>query len=57
MASSQAWNLFILFIAILGALLFANFLLYLFDSPYRISIIMSLILTAIIVAIQFLVVR
>jgi hypothetical protein len=46
------WNLFVLFIAILGGLLFVNLLLYLFDSPYRISILWSIILTAIIIALQ-----
>lgn len=51
------WNIFILFIAIIGALLVANLILYLFDSPYRISIIWSIILTSILIAVQLLAYR
>lgn len=50
---SSFLNLLVLFVAILGALLFANLILSLFDSPYRISIIWSIILTSIIILLQF----
>ncbi len=49
---SNFLNLLILFIAIVGGLLFVNLILYLFDSPYRISVLWSIILTAVLVAIQ-----
>jgi hypothetical protein len=54
MASQPTWVSFlVLFIAIIGGLLFVNLLLYLFDSPFRISILFSLILTAVLVAFQY----
>jgi hypothetical protein len=53
MASQNIWvNYLILFLAILGGLLAVNLILYLFDSPFRISILFSLILTAILIAVQ-----
>jgi hypothetical protein len=54
MASQPTWVSFlVLFISIIGGLLFVNLLLYLFDSPFRISILFSLILTAVLVAFQY----
>ncbi len=55
--ASQGWNLFVLFIAIISALFFANLVLYLFDSPYRISILMSIILTTILIVAQLLLIK
>ena len=53
MASQNIWiNYFILFLAFLGGLLVVNLILYLFDSPFRISILFSLILTAVLIAVQ-----
>jgi hypothetical protein len=53
MAIQNIWvNYLILFVAIFGGLLFVNLILYLFDSPFRISIWFSLILTGILIAVQ-----
>lgn len=53
MAFQNMWlNYLILFIAIVGGLLFVNLILYLFDSPFRISVIFSLVITAVLVAAQ-----
>lgn len=46
-------NFIVLFLAILGGLLFVNLILYLFDSPFRISILWSILLTAVLVSFQF----
>jgi hypothetical protein len=53
MAIKNIWlNYLILFFAILGGLLVVNLILALFDSPFRISIWFSLIITGILIAVQ-----
>lgn len=52
--TNNLWNFFVFIIAILGGLFIANLILTLFNSPYRISFLGSILFTLLIFGAQML---